>query len=52
MPKLPKNAKNGQIVSKKVEVKGKERKLKWQYHSKPFGKNKNLHWKLKSNKPA
>ena len=48
---LPKSAKVGTIVSRKITVKGNKRKLTWK-KTRPRGKNKNLTWKLISNKDA
>lgn len=48
---LPKNAKAGTIVEKVVTNKGNRRKLKWK-RVRPGGRNKNLRWKIISNKPA
>lgn len=48
---LPKNKKVGYEYSKTVNVKGKRRKITWK-KVKPHGKNKNLSWKIISNKKA
>lgn len=49
--KLPKNAKAGSKHSIMRNVKGKKRKLTYE-RTRGHGKNKNLKWKLESNKPA
>lgn len=51
MGKLPKNAKIGTIVEKVIINRGNRRRMKWK-RVKPGGKNKNLKWKIVSNKPA
>ena len=48
---LPKAAKIGTKVTKNVTVKGNKRKITFE-RTKKHGKNKNLKWKIKSNKPA
>ena len=51
MPKLPKKVKIGHTISRRVNVKGKNRNITWKKVNK-YGKNKNLSWKIISNKPA
>ena len=46
---LPKNAKVGTIVTRTIIVNGNKRKMSWE-KIKPSGKNKNLNWKIISNK--
>ena len=48
---LPKDAPIGTIVTRKITVKGNKRKLTWE-RTRARGKNKNLSWKLISNKDA
>jgi len=48
---LPKKAKIGTKVSRTIIVNGKKRKLTWK-KTRPHGKNKNLSWKIISNKSA
>ncbi|KKN18343.1 hypothetical protein LCGC14_0956630 [marine sediment metagenome] len=48
---LPKNAKVGTEVTRKITVKGNKRKITWK-KVRPHGKNKNLTWKTISNKKA
>ncbi len=48
---LPKNAKVGDRAEVFRTQKGKKRKITFE-KQRPFGKNKNLSWKIKSNKPA
>lgn len=46
---LPKNAKIGTIVERTISVRGSRRKMRWK-RVRNFGKNKNLKWKVISNK--
>jgi len=48
---LPKKAKIGTKVSRTIIVNGKKRKLT-RKKTRPHGKNKNLSWKIISNKSA
>ena len=48
---LPKNAKVGTIVTRTITVKGNKRKMTWE-RTRLHGKNKNLGWKIISNKKA
>jgi len=48
---LPKKAKVGTKVSRTITINGKKRKLTWK-RTRPRGKNKNLTWKIVSNKKA
>ena len=48
---LPKNAKVGTIVTRAITVNGNKRKMTWE-KTRPRGKNKNLVWKIVSNKKA
>ncbi|KKK57117.1 hypothetical protein LCGC14_3057700 [marine sediment metagenome] len=48
---LPKKAKVGTTVSRVITVNGKRRKITWK-KTRPRGKNKNLMWKIISNKKA
>jgi len=48
---LPKNAPAGTIVERTIINRGNRRKIKWK-RTRPGGKNKNLKWKIISNKPA
>lgn len=48
---LPKNAKVGDQHVIEKTVKGKKRKITFEKHNN-FGKNKNLSWKIISNRPA
>lgn len=49
MGKLPKDAKIGTVITKKVKVRGKIRNMSFK-KIKPHGANKNLTWKIVSNK--
>jgi len=46
---LPKNAKVGTEFARTITVKGNKRKITWK-KQKPYGKNKNLTWKIIPNK--
>lgn len=48
---LPKDAKIGDVITRTKRVKGKERKITWKRVN-DYGKNKNLKWKIISNKKA
>ena len=48
---LPEDAKIGTIVSRTITVKGNKRKMTWERVN-SHGKNKNLGWKIISNKDA
>jgi hypothetical protein len=48
---LPKKAKIGTEITRIVKVKGKKRRITWKKTPK-HGKNRNLGWKIKSNKPT
>ena len=51
MAKLPKGKKVGFQVTRIHNVKGNRRKITWK-RVRPHGKNKNLTWKIISNKKA
>ena len=48
---LPKNAKIGTKATRTITVKGNKRKITWERIN-AKGKNKNLSWKIISNKKA
>ena len=48
---LPEDAKVGTIATRTITIKGNKRKLTWE-RVRAHGKNKNLSWKLISNKDA
>ena len=48
---LPKNAKVGSIATRTITVNGNKRKMSWERVN-SHGKNKNLSWKIISNKKA
>lgn len=48
---LPKNAKIGSTATRTITVKGNKRKITWE-RTRLHGKNKNLSWKIISNKKA
>ena len=48
---LPKNAKIGTEVTRTITVNKNKRKITWK-RTRPWGKNKNLSWKITANKKA
>lgn len=52
MAKLPKNAKVGDRVKVTRTSKGGKKRIITFEKQRPFGKNKNLSWKIKSNRPG
>ena len=48
---LPSDAKVGTKITKKINVKGNKRKLTYE-RTQAHGKNRNLKWKIRSNKPT
>ena len=48
---LPSDTKVGTKITKKINVKGNKRKLTYE-RTQAHGKNRNLKWKIRSNKPA